>query len=243
MRVSLRSVLLLLAVPVVSCLLLAATSDSADSSLHAPASQAAAAACPKCGTERWDVKTLSDPDANQVNFTPKTATVKQLYSMAAPRTGETRQPAEDQTYVVHARLVGYKIEFDANDNSGDHDFHIVIQDLKGSQTMVVEIPDPQCEGVCSSLKKDAIAQARTAFANGVTQQPEAEFFALKTPVLVDVTGVLFFDFAHGQTGLAKNCVELHPVLDFKFESKPSAVKGPAPQSHPESFYHCLPESP
>ena len=35
-------------------------------------------------------------------------------------------------------------------------------------------------------------------------------------VEVDVTGVGFFDFAHGQVGLAKNCVELHPVLDINF---------------------------
>ncbi len=248
MRATLRSWLLLLAVPVVGCPLFAAGSDSANSSgnTSASASQAAAASCPKCGEERWDVKTLSDPAAGQVNFTPKAATVQQLYSMAAPTNGEARNPSEDQTYVVHAKLVGYKIEFDPTNTQdpGDHDFHIVIQDLNGPQTMVVEIPDPQCDGVCSSLKKAAIAQARTAFASGVSKQPEAEFFALKTPVLVDVTGVLFFDFAHGQTGLAQNCVELHPVLDFKFESKPTAVegRGNTPKPHPDSFYHCLPES-
>jgi hypothetical protein len=27
-----------------------------------------------------------------------------------------------------------------------------------------------------------------------------------------VTGVAFFDFDHGQTGVAPNAVELHPVL-------------------------------
>lgn len=29
-----------------------------------------------------------------------------------------------------------------------------------------------------------------------------------------MTGVSFFDFSHGQTGLAKNCIELHPELAF-----------------------------
>ena len=29
-----------------------------------------------------------------------------------------------------------------------------------------------------------------------------------------VTGVAFFDFLHGQTGVAPNGIELHPVLDF-----------------------------
>jgi hypothetical protein len=29
-----------------------------------------------------------------------------------------------------------------------------------------------------------------------------------------VTGVAFFDFLHGQTGVAPNGIELHPVLGF-----------------------------
>jgi hypothetical protein len=30
----------------------------------------------------------------------------------------------------------------------------------------------------------------------------------------NVTGVAFFDFQHGQTGVAPNAIELHPVLAF-----------------------------
>jgi hypothetical protein len=29
-----------------------------------------------------------------------------------------------------------------------------------------------------------------------------------------VVGVAFFDFKHGQTGVAPNAIELHPILDF-----------------------------
>jgi hypothetical protein len=29
-----------------------------------------------------------------------------------------------------------------------------------------------------------------------------------------VTGVAFFDFLHGQTGVAPNGIKLHPVLEF-----------------------------
>jgi hypothetical protein len=29
-----------------------------------------------------------------------------------------------------------------------------------------------------------------------------------------VVGVAFFDFQHGQTGVAPNAIELHPILDF-----------------------------
>ena len=29
-----------------------------------------------------------------------------------------------------------------------------------------------------------------------------------------ITGVAFFDFKHGQTGVAPNAIELHPVVSF-----------------------------
>ena len=31
----------------------------------------------------------------------------------------------------------------------------------------------------------------------------------------DVTGVAFFDYDHGQTGVAPNAIELHPILVFR----------------------------
>jgi hypothetical protein len=32
--------------------------------------------------------------------------------------------------------------------------------------------------------------------------------------MATITGVGFFDFDHGQTGVAPNAIELHPVLGF-----------------------------
>ena len=32
---------------------------------------------------------------------------------------------------------------------------------------------------------------------------------------VVATGVAFFDFPHGQTGVARNAIELHPLLGFR----------------------------
>ncbi len=227
-------------------ILLAAVPLSAQTSVAAKKKAPAKdSPCAVCGTERWDIKTLSDGSAAQVNFTAKNSTVKELFNLPAPATGAKRNPAEKQTYTVHAKLIGYKIEFNPElAKPGDHDFHIVLQDLNGPETMVVEIPDIACSGACSSVKKDAIAQARGDFLNGVTTPPTSRFFTLKQPVEVTVTGVGFFDFEHGQTGLAKNCVELHPVLDFQFPSgKVSGESEPSlePKEHPKSFYHCMPE--
>jgi hypothetical protein len=36
--------------------------------------------------------------------------------------------------------------------------------------------------------------------------------AAKTCARARVTGVVFFDFDHGQTGVAPNAIELHPIL-------------------------------
>jgi hypothetical protein len=43
----------------------------------------------------------------------------------------------------------------------------------------------------------------------------------------EVTGVAFFDFQHGQTGVAPNGIELHPILGFPCLSG-VVVNGSAP---------------
>lgn len=122
---------------------------------------------PTCGEERWAVKTLSDSDASTVNFTPVPQTVAGLVALPAP-TGNSEtsrlNATERTTFKVHARLVGYKIEFDSSANKGDRDFHIVIADIQDpTQTMVVEVPDPQCGGVCASAKLNDIKRSGVIF--------------------------------------------------------------------------------
>lgn len=61
-----------------------------------------------------------------------------------------------------------------------------------------------------------------------------------------VTGVAFFDFFHGQTGVAANGIELHPVLGFACLSKggppppPPPPAGKCAASYPD---HCIPPPP
>jgi hypothetical protein len=43
-----------------------------------------------------------------------------------------------------------------------------------------------------------------------------------------VTGVAFFDFNHGQTGVAPNAIELHPILAFRCLSGAGASPTPTP---------------
>ena len=103
----------------------------------------------KCGKERWGVQTLSDMDADAVNFSPKSTSVDWLISQPAPEhlTDRRIPPIETQVFQVNALLIGFKGEHD------DGDFQIVIADPSSpSETMIVERGDPTCQGVCSSTR-------------------------------------------------------------------------------------------
>ena len=158
----------------------------------------------RCGVERWAVKTLTDPAAPQVNLTPQPSTVEELAALPVPagfgRDAERLAP-ELQTYSVAATLVEFKEE-------ADSDFHLVIHDASG-QSMIAEIPDPNCAQGSRVLAQ--ISAARTHFIDKFGQPSPTSWTQVNSPIRV--TGVLFFDVPHGQTGVATNAVELHPVLE------------------------------
>lgn len=161
----------------------------------------------RCGVERWAVKTLSDPASALVNLTPKRSRVVDLVKLPAPTLpsdNSTRLTSEEQTYLISGtRLTAYKLE-------GDGDYHLVLTSPLNGDTMIAEIPNPDC--VANPVVKTKIAQVRSTF-NTQVGVPTTYFTHTKKPVAL--TGVLFFDFQHGQTGVAPNAVELHPVLSFK----------------------------
>jgi hypothetical protein len=107
---------------------------------------------------------------------------------------------------------------------------------------------PKCGGgVCAAPRLNALTKARQSFAAHFPNAPPApEFKVVQSNVVVEVTGVAFFDFAHGQTGLAQNCIEPHPVLAFDFSTTgPFEAKDDAqaqPPKHPENWYSCIPRA-
>lgn len=192
------------------------------------------------------MKTLSDHAAASVNFSPLPSTVSALVNSGAPDESsdtERLDHFETQAFSIKAKLVGFKSE---TGPKGDQDFHIVIQDLHTDETMIVEIPDSKCDGVCNSVKRSEIEKARADFlAAFPTNAPTPTFVVLDDPKpVVTVTGVGLYDFSHGQTGLAKNCLELHPVLAIEFPEpgKFTAKHDPArqpPKTDP-SEHSCIP---
>jgi len=161
----------------------------------------------KCGgEERWSVKTLSDPGGAYLQHPPEPATIGELSSLPSEyQPHGSRQKGETRIVEIDAFVVGFKLE-------ADGDYHVVISD--GRQTMVIELPDPRC--VQSKQYQPTLAYARRSFLailpNGVKVEPAFKKLVLKSPLRVKVTGVVFFDRIHGQNGVAKNGVELHPVL-------------------------------
>src|SRR5262249_10830121 len=78
-------------------------------------------------------------------------------------------------------------------------------------------PLPSCVGSGSPFAS-GISHARAQFDAKFTAT--TSFQTTSTPVRV--TGVGFFDFLHGQTGVAPNGIELHPVIDIIFNPTSSS---------------------
>jgi hypothetical protein len=150
-----------------------------------------------CGVERWTVKTLQD----RPRLLPRRdATIAYLVGRPAPsELPATRLPFERRVFRVTAAVTLVRPE-------DDGDFHLVLSD--GQRTMIAETPSSSCDARATSALHSEMATART----------KARLCARAR-----VTGVAFFDFNHGQTGVAPNAIELHPVLAFRcLSSAPAA---------------------
>jgi len=159
-----------------------------------------------CGVERWAVKTLIDPDTTKINFNNVVpSTIQYQRSITMPTSlPNTRLAVEDTLFSIDCIMYKYKLE-------SDNDIHIVIHAIGDtSQTMVAEIVNAQCPGILSTSRYTQLNNLRTWFDN--TYHPTTSFTT--TNERIRITGVGFFDFLHGQTGIPPNGREIHPILSF-----------------------------
>lgn len=154
-----------------------------------------------CGTERWSVKTLTDPLAARVDLTPRDSTIASM-SAIVPPVGPTDRvmPTEEETFRVKGVITLVKQE-------ADSDYHVVIENPQGA-TMIVEATSVSCDQ--GSLVAGQIALVRQA----MDKQFPGGRFTGRMPATV--TGVGFFDRLHGQAGVAPNGIELHPLTAVSF---------------------------
>src|SRR5436190_13672134 len=156
-----------------------------------------------CGLERWPVKTLSDPQARELDYTLHSATVRYLGSLPAlPGGQDSRGPLETRTFAVQGRLVGVKREEDS-------DYHLVI--AAGGASIIAEMPLVGC--TAGAQHRYAMSAARATLERAVGGPVGSSW--IHPRLQVRVVGVLFFDFPHGQFGHARNYAELHPVIGFR----------------------------
>lgn len=161
----------------------------------------------RCGVERWAVKTGTDQDAAAVDLGRVTATTV-LFLRSEPAPGNPPAysrvaPVETTQWSLDATLIEFKAE-------NDSDYHLVLADASG-RTLIAEVVDPGCVASASPFRP-AITRARAEFENRYL--PSSSFAAVNIPVRIQ--GIGFFDFHHGQTGVAPNAVELHPVTGIVF---------------------------
>jgi len=165
-----------------------------------------------CGIERWAVKTLQDrPRLLPVRPT----TIAYLVSRPPPSSlPATRLPFERHVFRVHAAVSLIRSE-------ADSDLHVVLSD--GQRTMIAEAPSGACDARATLARRTQMSRARAA---------------VQACSSATVTGVAFFDYHHGQTGVAPNAIELHPILGFTCETGPRPPPPPPPSSG-----NCAPSYP
>jgi len=175
-----------------------------------------------CGVERWAVKTGMDSGARQVNQKAVVnTTIFHLRSL--PRPGDIPmqsriKPMETTVWRITGTLLRVKEEQDS-------DFHLSIAD-SGGRTMITEIPAPAC--VSSSPFLPSERYVRSLFTSDFHPTTSWQ----RPGVKITVKGVGFFDFLHGQSGVAPNGIELHPLLGFSLGSSSGSSPPPPPAPRP-----------
>jgi len=176
--------------------------------------------------ERWVVKTAADTDAQaMISQAPTPTTIAALTALPVPPVlplDGRSEGAEKTVWQLTATLREFGRE-------ADGDYHMVLVDAQGN-TMIGEIPNPGDITSSPSYFATQITSARTAFdahfnlvedigapsALGAQAPTRASAFR-QAGDTVTLTGLGYFDFAHGQNGVAPNAIELHPVIGIAFD--------------------------
>ena len=173
----------------------------------------------KCGTWRWDIKTLTDnngpalltkrPIQSSIDQLVIERPQKVLYDNSRSDGLTQRYPSEDQVVVIEAYVVKMKYEQD------DHDLHLILRSIDSDKTMVGEIPDPSCSTF------DAFPSLRNCFTQTRSEGYEVwdQLKRTHSMIKVRITGVPFWDGAHSQrpTGASEYFREIHPILKLEMK--------------------------
>lgn len=173
----------------------------------------------KAGLWRWQVKTLQDSAAGQINaslftnpkrLTIRTARSKRTTVVLSKNTPRGAGPEEFTVYKVTGRAKKIKLE-------SDGDYHLVLVDSKNRE-LGVEIVHPDFASSSSHLTefRDVRSAVNAAFGINPTASSWSKYRDLDMRS-VTVVGVGFFDFRNAghQSPGTETGFEIHPVTGFK----------------------------
>jgi hypothetical protein len=125
-------------------------------------------------------------------LTARRTTVAFLTSLHRPAVVPARRlPFERHIYGVLAAVTLVRQE-------ADGDLHLVLR--SGRAHMIAEAPNaPFCTARATAFRKKQMRTVRSR---------------VRLCTRARVVGVAFWDYFHGQTGVAPNAIELHPILGF-----------------------------
>jgi hypothetical protein len=156
-----------------------------------------------CGSERWNIKTGTDSGAASISLVPHPNTIAALVALPAAGGGSSRESPTETTVWELKNVVLTELK-----SESDSDYHLVISD--GTHTMIAEIPYMGC----------ATGSPWSCFMSRARSEVDARFNVSGSPQYpaqtITLRGVGFFDYAHGQNGVAPNAIELHPILEICF---------------------------
>lgn len=156
-----------------------------------------------CGVERQDVKVLKDHPI--IGPTVKSS-ITLLRTLVPPATLPIRRlNVEKYVVEVQGTIAGYKLE-------SDGDIHIVLENgVKG--TIIIESAAPSCAP--TTWQQTLFTHVRNQLRTILPYDATPAYRKLSPGIPVVVEGFVFFDKIHGQTGVAPNGVEIHPIISIQ----------------------------
>jgi hypothetical protein len=161
---------------------------------------------------RWKFKLLVDKEGlNLIDNKAEASTIDALDSIERPL-NLARQAKRAEVEHMKVTVDAYII---ARGREEDGDYHLVLQSMTGSKTLIAEIPSPENDELKNHKVLRNLYSRSRSFIDSMIGEPLGKVMGLQTKRKVKVTGIVFFDkLSHGN-GHAMNGVEIHPVLKIE----------------------------
>ena len=164
---------------------------------------------------RWRVKTLTDTAGQRV-YNYNIAAIHDSISGLADTLIHPRPMKMELTKGKRANAEKVKVTFTAyiiaTGMEDDGDYHLVMEDLKETKTLIAEIPNPETETLrdFKNLQNDYEIARREI--DSLIGKPTSRVKPLHQKIKVSVTGFIFFDKRSHGNGHTLSGLEIHPII-------------------------------